>query len=233
MPRSHRSRFTLIELLVVIAIIAILAAMLLPALAQARAKARGSSCLSNMKQLTLGLLMYVDDSDGRGPQSGSANRTNLSGGAGWDGCGGQRCGWATYYRSDVYNTSLHWNFGEMTINYVNDRNVYYCPTYNDANQWPRIPYWIATVRQSGAPTTSWISAASSIAYPPSTTAVILDCVNSETIGGSGACASQAFVNSPKPPHGNTGNVAFIDGHAATMPWTQALIANGNTYIWLW
>jgi len=58
-----RRGFTLIELLVVIAIIAILAAILFPVFARAREKARQASCLSNVKQLTLGLLMYVQDYD--------------------------------------------------------------------------------------------------------------------------------------------------------------------------
>jgi prepilin-type N-terminal cleavage/methylation domain-containing protein/prepilin-type processing-associated H-X9-DG protein len=67
MKKQKKVGFTLIELLVVIAIIAILAAILFPVFARAREKARTAACQSNIKQILLGIKMYVEDYDGRFP----------------------------------------------------------------------------------------------------------------------------------------------------------------------
>ncbi len=69
--------FTLIELLVVIAIIAILAAILFPVFGRARENARRSSCTSNLKQLGLGVLQYVQDNDGIYPSHARASGTPI------------------------------------------------------------------------------------------------------------------------------------------------------------
>ncbi len=82
MPHKNtKSAFTLIELLVVIAIIAILAAILFPVFARARENARRSSCQSNLKQIGIGVMQYVQDYDEKYPQAyWYKNDTNSGGG---------------------------------------------------------------------------------------------------------------------------------------------------------
>lgn len=86
--RLKRSGFTLIELLVVIAIIAILAAILFPVFARAREQARKTTCISNLKQVGLGLMMYAQDYDETFPVANQeADRIPRGQAHNWNGSG--------------------------------------------------------------------------------------------------------------------------------------------------
>src|SRR5579871_1175930 len=109
--RTHKA-FTLIELLVVIAIIAILAAILFPVFAQAREKARAISCLSNVKQLDLGFMMYIQDYDEEFPYWDWQTQASGQGG----GCGNNPgCG----HFENVWFQAIY--------PYVKNGAVYACP----------------------------------------------------------------------------------------------------------
>ena len=115
----RRKGFTLIELLVVIAIIAILAAILFPVFARAREKARQASCQSNLKQMMLAVLQYVQDYDERGPYF-----AYLHDYADLDGDG------------DTAEHSMIWNV--MIEPYIMNGQIHECPSDN-ASHWFRTP----------------------------------------------------------------------------------------------
>ena len=113
MPRARRTHaFTLIELLVVIAIIAILAALLFPVFQSARESARRTSCLSNLKQLGIGIMQYTQDNDETFPPGAEATLPAWSNETDW-------C-------IEIYP-------------YVKSADVFICP--DDPQTWSAPSYW--------------------------------------------------------------------------------------------
>jgi prepilin-type N-terminal cleavage/methylation domain-containing protein/prepilin-type processing-associated H-X9-DG protein len=202
-----RRGFTLIELLVVIAIIAILAAILFPVFAKAREKARQTSCLSNMKQLGLGMMQYAQDYDERFPGC------NGSGYSGLD-LAMPVVQWPEYgtfkWYGGTYGYAMGWEF--VIYPYIKNSQVYKCPStdYGDAG----CAYGIAWYCPNAAGTAT--EALFSTSQPMGKFAKPAETLMLTEKGGGGGRG--CYLMDPnyymcRASHNEGGNVAFVDGHA--------------------
>ena len=225
---TRRKGFTLIELLVVIAIIAILAAILFPVFAKAREKARQTSCLSNVKQIGLAVLMYAQDYD----------ETLSPRGAWWPG----QLGWN-------YNFV---NWSDLNAPYIKNTQIWTCPSFPEGTYIPTY------ATQTDPPWRTFGSYAPNNWYywdwQPGGHAVVTDrgralaeivapseCILTADTDNCGAqiarCCPQDGLNEDPPyirtcarimgRHNGGANVLYVDGHAKWSRLDALLKTNAN------
>lgn len=248
---SSKRAFTLIELLVVIAIIAILAAMLLPALSKAKQKAQAIKCMNNLKQLTLGWIMFSGDNNDAIAQSG---------GQAFD------VGFLPNVWTTPGNVDNMWVYGDMsktlsstnlqmielglTYPYINNTAVYKCPADTklqptgpnptpttsiptvrsmSVNGWMNpIQTWDSTIGR--APTYKVFKKQSDFygAIGSSMAFLYID-ENPFSINDAWFIADPGqptvWVDKPATYHGNSGSLSFADGHCEIHLWRDSNLIN--------
>ena len=230
---QRKTAFTLIELLVVIAIIAILAAILFPVFARARENARRSSCQSNLKQMGLGMLQYVQDFDETYPPVSINNGLAPS----------------------QYSSSVPFAWSDALQPYIKSTQLYQCPS-DETEQGTLVSsdytdyFYNALVSNTNAAVFSETSRTVLIGEANSGPARITlngcqggNANNTTNTGGVRTCGTSSFAGRLENYGGGTsaniakidrhlegGNWAFADGHVkwyiAVSPTRTAKILNG-------
>jgi prepilin-type N-terminal cleavage/methylation domain-containing protein/prepilin-type processing-associated H-X9-DG protein len=237
MKHRHRVRraFTLIELLVVIAIIAILAALLFPVFARARENARRASCLSNMKQIGLGMMQYTQDYDEHYPPSWWCQGLTSS-------CPAEALNSDPSLPSAIF--SVNGNSGgsghyetwmDFIYPYVKSTQVFVCPSSIFAKTTPNYGYSIA-FSGYGSYVPNSFGGPSLSSYTPISMADVTrpsEVINiaeyssaySYTMGPWNMSATN-IANRNVAPHLDGGNAIYADGHAK---WRSGATISANVY----
>ena len=210
----RRAGFTLIELLVVIAIIAILAAILFPVFAKAREKARQSSCLSNVKQIMIGVMAYCQDYDEKIPLMWSNNPSHIATG------------------QTVATNYYIWC--ELIMPYTKNDQIFQCPSKQfqamPYNSYPTAYQWAGCIPNStslgaiGSPAQTILiydGLGTMDAWWPAQTQA--DLVSGTPSGAStiATAANEAIVRR----HNDGANCGYLDGHAK---WNNSVTAAAFT-----
>jgi prepilin-type N-terminal cleavage/methylation domain-containing protein/prepilin-type processing-associated H-X9-DG protein len=231
-PRSTTPAFTLIELLVVIAIIAILAAMLLPALSRAKAKAQGISCLNNLRQLQMAWYLYSGDNDDKIVATGGTSVTTrvvpnppadyLP--------GGRYANWVQGWASDDDPTfSLIMN--GLLYSYARTPAIYKCPGDKSRNHRSMsMNAWMNPIATENLlPPAFTIFRKQSQIVRPSDTWVTVD----ENLAINDGWflmkpdETNKWYDVPAAYHGGSGALSFADGHSEQRRWKDPKVVNGT------
>ena len=213
-----RKGFTLIELLVVIAIIAILAAILFPVFAKAREKARQASCLSNVKQLGLGIMSYAQDYDEKLPPRYYRLDPAVAGGPNWCDHLVQPYIKNTQVIMCPSTSARSYGYNQQYINMVSMGSIVA----------PAETVMLAEVKKSNdiSGGLNWDLSV----FPPSTfgnpPAVPANDEDDKPVAGDGVYNPRA-----RGVHNGGGNVGFCDGHAKWMTTSQFYYGQVPTDKW--